>query len=51
VQIDCCVGSLSQWRHQDFVTGGEVRFGSMSIAMYLSCDTKTFHDNESTHIT
>ena len=62
-----------QWRRQDFVTRGEVRYGSIGgrvrsppvpvvlsvyqrgslldgLAMYLSCDTKKFHDNESTHI-
>jgi len=64
---------LSQWRRQDFVTGGSevwVYRGSRvrsppvlvvlsvyqrgssldGLAMYLSCDTKKFHDNESTHI-
>jgi len=64
----------SQWRRQDFVTGGKVRYGSVGgleyeappvpvvlsvyqrgsllygLAMYLSCDTKKFHGNESTHI-
>ena len=63
----------NQWRCQDFVTGGEVRYESIGgleyevpqsrlhclyqrgslldgLAMYLSCDTKKFHDNESTHI-
>ena len=62
-------GCPLQWRRQDFVTGGDVRYGSMKsppvpvvlsvyqrgslldgLAMYLSCDTKKFHDNESTHI-
>ena len=64
---------LSQWRRQDFATGGSevwVYRGSRvrsppvlvvlsvyqrgssldGLAMYLSCDTKKFHDNESTHI-
>jgi len=64
---------LSQWRRQEFVTGGSevwVYRGSRvrsppvlvvlsvyqrgssldGLAMYLSCDTKKFHDNESTHI-
>ena len=58
-----------QWRCQDFVTGVEVRYGSIGgleyevvlsvyqrgslldgLVMYLSCDTKKLHDNESTHI-
>jgi len=62
----------SQWRRQDFVTGGSevwvyrgsrVRSPSIPVvlsvyqrgslldrlAMYLLCDTKKFHDNESTH--
>ena len=62
-----------QWRRQEFVTGGGVRYGSIGgleyevlqsvclsvyqrgslldgLAMCLSCDTKKFHDNESTHI-
>ena len=66
--------TYDQWRRQDFVTGGEVRYGSIGgleyavpqsrlyclcinvavcsdgLAMYLSCDTKKFRDNESTHI-
>jgi len=65
--------TYTQWRRQDFVTGGKVRYGSIGgleyevpqsrlycpcinvalldgLAMYLSCDTKKFHDNESTHI-
>ena len=63
----------SQWRRQDFVTGGSevwvyrgprvrsppvpvvlsvYQRGSLldGLAMYLSCDTKKFHDNKSTHI-
>jgi len=68
------LGLSDQWRRQDFVTGGEVRYGSIGglqykvpqsrlyclvyqrgsllegLAMYLSCVTKKFHDNESAHI-
>jgi len=60
--------TCTQWRRQDFVTGGELRYGSIGgleyevpqsrlyclcinvalldgLSMYLSCDTKKFHDN------
>jgi len=52
---------LTQWRRQDFVTGGGesvpvvlsvYQRGSLldGLAMYLSCDTKKFRDNKSTRI-